>query len=129
MSGMKAITIHIGTTIVRARLSDDPVAAALYEQMPFTVELTRWGDEYYGAPPVELDGSVFEGAEARELMEIGEIAYWQPGSAVCFFFGPTPASTDSRPRAVSPAIPIGVIEGDVSQLKALGPTVDAEFTP
>jgi hypothetical protein len=35
-------------------------------------------------------------------VEVGSVAYWPPGKALCIFFGPTPASQHGEPRAYSP---------------------------
>ena len=40
-------------------------------------------------------------------MSCGDIGYWPVGKALCFFFGPTPASEDDRPRAASPVNIVG----------------------
>ena len=88
-----------------AQLNDSPSAQALVQNLPMELQMTRWGDEYYGA----CDVSVPEGPDARELMEIGELAIWPPGSALCIFFGPTPASIEDEPRATSKVNPIGRI--------------------
>ena len=64
-----------------------------------------------------------EGPEARELMEVGEVAIWPPGSALCIFFGPTPASTGEEPRAASKVNPIGRISSGAEALKKLGPSI------
>ena len=60
-------------------------------------------------------------------MEVGELAIWPDGNALCIFFGPTPASTDEKPKAISPVNPIGMIEGDVSFLKGLSHSVEVEI--
>jgi hypothetical protein len=61
-------------------------------------------------------------------MAVGEIAYWPPGSAFCIFFGPTPASEGSEPRAASPVNPAGQIEGDATAFSSVpqGATVTLE---
>jgi hypothetical protein len=56
-------------------------------------------------------------------MQIGELAYWQPGQALCLFFGPTPASQGDEPRAASPVLSLGRVQGDWQALDALGPRV------
>ena len=102
-----------------AQLNDSPSAKALVQNLPLELQMTRWGDEYYGACGVSVD----EGLDARELMEVGELAIWPPGSALCIFFGPTPASVEDEPRAASKVNPIGRINSGAQALKKLGPSI------
>lgn len=123
---MNRITIGIGAISIDAVLDDKGVARLLYERLPLELELSRWGDELYGSCGLAATAAM-EAAkgEAREIMEVGELAYWPDGDAFCIFFGPTPSSTDDRPRAVSPVIPLGRCEGDLQELKHLPPEVRA----
>jgi hypothetical protein len=107
-----------------AKLYENAAAKAFASALPKEFHASRWGDEYYGDCGLSLQ----EDKSAREIMEIGELAYWAPGKAFCVFFGPTPASTDSRPRAASAVIPLGCIEGDSSALKKLGPSVNVKIS-
>jgi hypothetical protein len=91
--------------------------------LPLEVKMSRWGDEYYGS--VDLD--IPEDATARELMDVGEIAYWPPGRALCIFFGRTPVSTDERPRAASAVLPVGRVTEGLAGLKSLGRSVRMSF--
>ncbi len=118
------ITITIGSSQLPAELNDSEAAGKLASSLPLTVRMSRWGEEYYGDCGLSL-----QGPEAREVMEVGEIAYWPPGKALCIFFGPTPASTDERPRAASPVLPLGRITGGVEALRSLGAAVEARWTP
>lgn len=102
-----------------AQLNDSPSARALVQKLPLELQMTRWGDEYYGA----CDVSEQEAPDARELMEIGELALWPPGSALCIFFGPTPASIEEEPRAASKVNPIGRINSGAQALRKLGPSI------
>jgi len=115
------IKIQVGGKELRGELNDSASAKVVIEHLPLTVGLSRWGDEYYGNCGLTIKTD----ATARELMEVGEIAIWPPGNALCLFFGPTPASTDARPRAASPVNPVGRITENAAQLKALGPSVTA----
>ena len=110
------IEIEIEGRSVPAELNDSATASLLVEKLPATFSLSRWGDEYYGACGIDarLDD------EAKEIMEVGELGYWPPGKAFCIFFGPTPASTDDRPRAASAANPLGRITGDPSIFRSFG---------
>jgi hypothetical protein len=58
-------------------------------------------------------------ADARAEVEVGELGYWPVGHAFCVFFGPTPASTDERPRAYSPVNILGRVLGDATQFRAV----------
>lgn len=90
-----------------AMLEDNPELEKLLESSPFSSEAERWGDEIYFELPVKLD---LKGE--RTEMEVGEVAYWPPGNALCLFFGPTPISKGDKPVAYSPVKPLGkIIEG------------------
>lgn len=115
------ITITIEGVSFDAELNDSETAGKLYESLPMDIQMSRWGDEYYGSCGV----SSHETENAREVMEVGELAYWAPGSAFCIFFGPTPASTDGKPRAASAVVPLGRILGVTDALKPMSGSVTA----
>ena len=116
-----AIEIEIGDLALTAELNDSSTAVQLAECLPVSVRLSRWGDEYYGGCGVDAPLAY----EAKEVMDVGELAFWPPGSALCIFFGPTPASVGDEPRAASPVNPIGRLTCDPSPLKGLGYSVTA----
>jgi hypothetical protein len=60
-------------------------------------------------------------------MEVGELAVWPAGNALCIFFGPTPASKGNEPRAVSPVNPVGKLIGNSAVLKNLGSSIHARI--
>ncbi len=113
------IRIISGEVELRAELNESVSAKALVDKLPLEFRMSRWGDEYYG--DCEVSGA--DGPEARDLMEVGELAIWPPGSALCIFFGPTPASVDEEPRAASKVNPIGRIGSGAEELKKLGPSI------
>ena len=47
------------------------------------------------------------------------MAYWSPGKAICIFFGPTPVSSDDKPRAYSPVNVFAKVEGDPNIFKKI----------
>jgi hypothetical protein len=111
----QSIRITAGDRSVSAELNDSPTAAAVLAALPITASGNRWGDEIYFAIPVTEKGA----PDARADMEVGELAYWPPGSAFCIFFGQTPASKTDKPRAASPVNPIGRVLDDVEPLKTV----------
>ena len=104
----RKIRITAGSVRVEAELTESETADAFWEALPITGAANVWGEEIYFQVPVEAPLE----ASAREEMEVGEIAYWPPGSAFCIFFGRTPASVDDAPRAASPVNPLGRVAGD-----------------
>lgn len=111
---MTTIRIKIGQLVMEAELNDSPTAQAILAALPIKAKANCWGDEIYFRIPVSKKAMV----DARAEMDVGELAYWPPGQALCIFFG-TPASSDERPKAASPANPIGRILGDANQFRAV----------
>jgi hypothetical protein len=110
----QAIRIKVGQLTVDAELNDSPTAAAIAAALPIKGKGNLWGDEIYFRIPVKQP----EAADAQAEVEVGQLGYWPPGQAFCIFFGPTPASTDDRPRAASPVNPIGRVLGDAKQFQS-----------
>ena len=113
------IALSFGTVTLKAVLNESSAAKEIASRLPLEVEMSRWGDEYYGA----LDSALPSIGDNRDEMKIGELAYWPPGRALCVFFGPTPASEGSEPRAASPVVPLGQVVGDATQLRKLPASV------
>jgi uncharacterized protein len=107
---MKAITIRAGNITMSAELNDKPTAVKVWEALPIDGRGSRWGDEIYFEIPVTAG----QEADAREDVEVGELGYWPVGSAFCIFFGPTPVSSASQPRAYSPVNILGKVKGDAT---------------
>ena len=111
----RKITISAGKVSLPATLNDTASALAIIQALPIEARANRWGEEIYFEIPVELK----ESTDSRAEMQVGELAYWAPGSAFCIFFGPTPVSQGTAPRAASPVNPLGVVDGDATAFKAV----------
>ncbi len=103
----------IGQIRARLLLDKNPkTCKAIWEKLPFNVNLARWGEELYGEIPVAL------GKENPQVdCEVGDVGYWPDGKGFCIFFGPTPVSKDDKPKAASPVNIFAKIEGDTSIFK------------
>ena len=110
---MRRLSITINDIELKAILFDTPTAEAIYNVLPINGHAQKWGDEIYFSIPVKMD----EEADAREEVEVGDLAFWPVGSAFCIFFGKTPVSRDNKPRAYSPVNVFGKIEGNLDVLK------------
>ncbi|MBI3832335.1 MAG: hypothetical protein HY291_22620 [Planctomycetes bacterium] len=118
------IKIQINEHVLFGELNESATAQALLKRLPLKVRMSRWGEEYYGSIGKDLGTS--EASNARDLMKVGELAFWLPGNALCIFFGPTPASSGQEPRAASTVNPIGSLEGTyLDILRKLGGSIQA----
>ncbi|MEW6721204.1 MAG: cyclophilin-like fold protein [Thermodesulfobacteriota bacterium] len=88
--------------------------------LPQRISMSRWGDEFYGALKGKIDPA---GDPVRDVFEVGEVAFWPPGNALCIFFGPTPASRGTEPRMASPGVALGKIRGDATAFRRYGATL------
>ena len=105
---MTQIRIEAGDIQADAVIDDTPTGKKILEALPLEGVARRWGDEIYFEIPVAADAE----KDARADVAEGELAYWPMGSAFCIFFGPTPVSTGSAPRAYSPVNVFGRASGE-----------------
>ena len=110
---MNAITISAGDISLPAELNDSSTAQQVWNSLPIQGTAHVWGDEIYFEIPVR----VAQSPDARAEVEVGELGYWPVGHAFCIFFGPTPVSTDERPRAYSPVNILGRVLGDATRFR------------
>jgi hypothetical protein len=110
---MSKIRITSGDISMIGVLNDSSTAQAIWRALPIEGQANTWGDEIYFAIPVYVD----EAKDARDVMNMGELAYWPPGNAFCIFFGPTPVSQGEEIRAASVVNVFGQIEGDATVFK------------
>jgi hypothetical protein len=112
----KRLRLRAGDVELHAKLHDTPTTEALWMLLPVEGRAAKWGDEFYFR--VESMAADQED-DARDVMAVGEIGYWVQGQAIAIFFGPTPASTGSEPRAAVPVNVVGTIERDADALRRL----------
>lgn len=117
---MDAMIIEFAGGTLEVALNGGEAAKRLAAELPVTLTLSRWGDEYYATLPVKLPSR----EKTRDVYEIGEVALWPSGNAFCIFFGPTPASVADEPRMASPGIPLGRIVSGIAVLGPLGPRLE-----
>ena len=105
---MRKILITINNLSVSEELNDSVSANKIWGALPLSGSANVWGDEIYFEIPVSLK----EVSDAQQEVDVGTLAYWPPGSALCVFFGKTPASTSDKPKAYSPVNILGSVDGD-----------------
>ena len=108
----RKIRITAGDVEVTAELNDSGTAHLVWEALPIEASGSTWGDEIYFRTSIAA-----EEEDAREVVVLGDVAYWPPGQALCLFFGPTPASRGDEIRPASAVNVVGRLEGDPTVLR------------
>jgi hypothetical protein len=106
----KEILIQAGPVIASGELMENSTADAIWDSLPLEGSANRWGEEIYFDTGLSIELST----DARQVMEIGELAYWPGGTAFCIFFGPTPVSQADEPRAYTDVNPFGRVLGNAT---------------
>ena len=114
MPEKREIEISIGKARFGVRLNETKTADRLLASLPLRGDGDFWGEEIYFDVGVDLPEE-----NPKAEVEVGDVAYWRPGTAICLFYGKTPASTSEKPRAASPVTVVGKLVGDPSRLKSL----------
>ena len=112
---MDRIKITVGDVSIRIEPRDTPTARALIEALPFDASASTWGDEVYFRTPVRVGRE----AEARDVVDPGEIAFWTDGDAIAICFGPTPIARAGESRLASPSNVWADAIDDVRALEAV----------
>ncbi|MFP3950699.1 MAG: cyclophilin-like fold protein [Candidatus Bathyarchaeia archaeon] len=109
---------------VYAELSEENprTAEAIWNALPLSGIANTWGDEIYFSIPVD-----FQEENSREVVEMGDLAYWPPGKAFCIFFGKTPVSKAGEIRPASPVNVFGSVDGDPTVFKRVGSGEEIEI--
>ena len=105
---MKKIIIKAGQVEGRAELNDSATATAIWQALPIEGSANTWGEEIYFRIPVSQ--ALEPGA--REVVELGDLAYWPQGEAFCIFFGATPISDPGEIRPASTVNVVGQLSDD-----------------
>ena len=122
------ISIQISENTVSVELDDKTspnTVKKFLEKLPFTVGVNLWGDEIY------TDESPISQQEenAKDLLELNDVAYWPTGKAICLFYGPTPIGKKGEIKPYSPVNVIGkIINPDKNILSKIEDGMQANFS-
>lgn len=110
---MRKLRMTIGSVEITAEVFDTPTADAIYDSLPFTSTARTWGEEVYFSTPVRVAGE----ADAKAVVEAGELAFWVEGESIAIGFGRTPISQGDEIRLAAPTNIWGRALNDVRELR------------
>lgn len=120
---MHKIRVKIGKLELFAEVTSESskTAKKVLEQLPIRGKALRWGKEIYFYVPFDI----LAPEAGRQDCGQGEIGFWPEGPAIAIFFGKTPASTGSKPKAYSPCNFFARLSGSIDR-QALNAVKDGE---
>ena len=94
------ILFEISDLKIKCKTLNNKTSQKLLKLMPIKAEIATWGDEiYFDAPNNDIAAE----NDAKEVFNLGEIAFWNQGSAIAIGFGKTPVSKKDEIRLISKA--------------------------
>jgi hypothetical protein len=94
-------------------VDENPLTSeSVWNELPIEAYVSLWGDEIYFSTPVQMSLE-----KSKSVVEVGDVAYWPPGKAICIFFGPTPNSRGNEIRPASPVNVFAQIKSNIGNLK------------
>ena len=109
---MKKIKIKFSNNFIIVELNNTDTAKKIYDSCPLRSITNTWGNEIYFETAIKVK----KDKTAKDIINLGEIAYWVEGSSIAIGFGPTPISKADEIRLVTKANIFGKTKSNLSSL-------------
>ena len=94
------ILFEISDLKIKCKTLNNKTSQKLIKLMPIKAKIATWGNEIYFDAP---NNDIAVEDDAKEVFNLGEIAFWNQGSAIAIGYGKTPASKKDEIRLISNA--------------------------
>ena len=118
---MNSIKLKFSNYTLNIKLRSTNTANAIKNILPFKSIVKTWGDEIYFEIPIEKNIDLE--SDAKDIIDLGEVAYWIDGKSIAIGYGKTPISQNNEIRLAAKT----TIWGDaVLDVKELGKIKDGD---
>ena len=87
---MHKINLKFSSYTINIKLRSNKTASAIKNILPFKSIVKTWGEEIYFEIPIEESLDLEN--DAKDIINVGEIAYWIEGKCIAIGYGKTPIS-------------------------------------
>ena len=95
---MKKLILKFNSKHLEINLRNTETAKLIAETIPIYSKIQIWGEEIF----FDTNLQVKLEDDAKEVVQLGELAFWTEGSAIAIGYGKTPVSIDQEIRLISP---------------------------
>ena len=93
---MNSINLKFSTFTLNIKLRSTNTANIIKNNLPFKSIVKTWGEEIYFEVPIIQNISLEK--DAKDVVNLGEIAYWIDGKCIAIGYGKTPISQNNEIR-------------------------------
>ena len=93
---MNSINLKFSNYTLNIKLRSTNTANAIKNILPFKSIVKTWGDEIYFEIPIKKNLDLE--SDAKDVINLGEVAYWIDGKSIAIGYGKTPISQNNEIR-------------------------------
>ena len=93
---MSSIKLKFYNYTLNIKLRSTNTANAIKNILPFKSIVKTWGDEIYFEIPIKKNLDLE--SDAKDVINLGEVAYWIDGKSIAIGYGKTPISQNNEIR-------------------------------
>ena len=95
---MKKLILKFNSKLFEVNLRNTETARLISKLVPINSKIQMWGEEIFFNTHIYVRLE----SDAREVVQLGELAFWTEGSAIAIGYGKTPVSIDQEIRLIGP---------------------------
>ena len=95
---MKKLILKFNSKLFEIKLRDTKTARLISKSIPIKSTIQMWGEEIFFNTNIQVTLE----DDAKEVVQLGELAFWTEGSAIAIGYGKTPVSIDQEIRLIGP---------------------------